>query len=342
MENKSEEKSEEQYVCDETNPLANGAFGYVIACSSDEPNKKIVLKLPLTNFDIYKKRSIFKINKREIQLKIRQLLAAHGFYELKLNANTANKLLEHEISILKQLSPTDSQPCDNIVKMVDISMENLIISDPLKKSKYLALEYCNSGDLTDYIWNNKYNIKDVLQQLFNGLKFMKSRNIIHLDLKPENILVNTDGTNTTFKITDFGLARIFDTTARGNAALMPENLAWGTLTYLPDNTKLLYTTYYRDLYAFYCIIYYLYNKKEFNTSGNLFNKITILPDYLSELSDAFLKIQKNIEPELVKGIYGSVSINYYRDYDATYTQIDAAINQLPKNPAVNEIKFIKI
>jgi hypothetical protein len=70
--------------------------------------------------------------------------------------------------------------------------------------------------------------------------------------------------------------------------------------------------------------------------------MTILSDYLSELSDAFLEIQKNIKPELVKGIYGSVSINYYRDYDATYSKIDDAINKLPKNPGVNEIKFIKI
>lgn len=334
----------ESYICDETNPLANGSFGYVIACEAGEPNKKIVLKLPLTNFDIYKKRSIFKINRREIQLKIRQLMAAHGFHALKLNEYTANTLLEHEISILKQLSLTDSQlqTCDNIVKMLDISIENLIISEPLKKYKYLALEYCNGGDLTDYIWRNKYNIKDVLQQLFNGLKFMKSRNIIHLDLKPENILVNTDGTNTTFKITDFGIARIFDTTAKGNAALKPENLEWGTTEYFPDNNNLLYTTYYRDLYAFYCIIYYLYYKKEFNTPGNLFNKMTMLSDYLSELSYAFLEIQKNIKPELVKGYYGSVSINYYNHYDKTYSKIDDAINQLPKNPAVNEIKFIKI
>ena len=332
---------DKSYICDETNPLANGAFGYVIACSSDEPNKKIVLKLPLTNFDIYKKRSIFKINKREIQLKIRQLLAAHGINAL--DKHTANSLLEHEISILKKLGPTDNQPCDNIVKMLNISKENLIISKSLK-SIYLALEYCNGGDLTDYIWRNKYNIKDVLQQLFNGLKFMKDRNIIHLDLKPENILVNTDGTNTTFKITDFGLARIFDTTAGSNAALIPKNLECGTITYLPDKTELLYTTYYRDLYAFYCIIYYLYNKKEFNTPGNFFNKMTILSDYLLELSYEFLEIQKNIKPELVKADY-MFSLNYsnyYSNYDKTYSKIDDAINQLPKNPAVNEIKFIKI
>lgn len=52
---------DKSYICDETNPLANGAFGYVIACSSDEPNKKIVLKLPLTNLTYIKKGAYLKL-----------------------------------------------------------------------------------------------------------------------------------------------------------------------------------------------------------------------------------------------------------------------------------------
>lgn len=357
MENKSEEKSGEKYVCDETNPLANGSFGYVIACSSTEPNKKIVLKLPLLNFNIYKKRSIFKITKAELLLKIRQLLA-HINSSLDIDYS-AQRLLEREISILKQLGPTDSQPltCENIVKMLDIPIDKLVLSESLKKEillkdfvdngtgeykwvekgySYLPLEYCNGGNLTDFIGKNKYNIKDVLKQIFNGLKFMKSRRIIHLDLKPENILVNTDGVRTIFKITDFGIAK-------GNDSLSITHFQFGTLLYLPDDKDLIYTTYYRDLYAFYCIIYYLYNKKEFNNLLSKFNRIIIIPGYLADLSNVFLEIQKKVKREVFESFnYGYKSTNTVTNikYDQVYNLIDEQINLLPETE--NKIQFIKL
>ena len=42
-------------------------------------------------------------------------------------------------------------------------------------------------------------------QLFRGLQYCHSRNILHRDLKPQNLLIND--TTKELKITDFGLAR---------------------------------------------------------------------------------------------------------------------------------------
>ncbi len=76
---------------------------------------------------------------------------------------------------------------------------------------YIAMEFLEGKGLDWYIANKKLaTFEDkvkVVRQIADGLDYAHKRNVIHRDIKPANILVDNDLTP---KITDFGLARLSD------------------------------------------------------------------------------------------------------------------------------------
>ncbi|PKK25861.1 unc-51 like autophagy activating kinase 1, transcript variant X3 [Columba livia] len=87
----------------------------------------------------------------------------------------------------------------------------------LANSVYLVMEYCNGGDLADYLHTMRTLSEDTirlfLQQIAGAMKMLHSKGIIHRDLKPQNILLSYAGgrksnpNNIRIKIADFGFAR---------------------------------------------------------------------------------------------------------------------------------------
>ena len=80
---------------------------------------------------------------------------------------------------------------------------------------YIVMEKCDE-DLSKFIERNKgglsdAKIKNILLQLNEAFKIMRSKNIIHRDLKPQNILIKYVSKDTfIIKVTDFGLSREFN------------------------------------------------------------------------------------------------------------------------------------
>lgn len=99
----------------------------------------------------------------------------------------------NEINILKSLNH------EHVVKYIE-SFENA-------QHIYLVMEFCNDGNLENYIKSNDLSEKDVIslfKQIVAGFRYLHEKEVLHRDVKPSNFLLD----NMKIKISDFGFARV--------------------------------------------------------------------------------------------------------------------------------------
>ena len=124
----------------------------------------------------------------------------NDFVAIKVtNKETINKqpqlrhLIQSEVNILHQCSN------ENVVQLIDYIETNIAC--------YLVMEYCNEGDLRNYIRCKNHlseaEAVDYLKQLLNGFKGLHEVNAIHRDFKSANVL-KKDGK---IKIGDLGFGK---------------------------------------------------------------------------------------------------------------------------------------
>lgn len=127
----------------------------------------------------------------------------------KINKVKENEIddmeIKNEINILKKLDHP------NIVKILEF------YSTP--KAYYIITNFCQCGELYNQIkyQYNENQLAVLFYQVFSGLYYLHSNNIVHRDLKLENILITEiekekkTGKNLFWiKIIDFGTAKIFE------------------------------------------------------------------------------------------------------------------------------------
>ena len=106
-------------------------------------------------------------------------------------------LVQRELNII---------PHFNHINVIKVS---LILQD--EDNYYIIMEYCERGELFDYIVKKKKlseeEASNFFYQLISGVEYIHQNNIVHRDLKPENLLITSDNT---LKIIDFGLSSTFD------------------------------------------------------------------------------------------------------------------------------------
>ncbi|KAI0220718.1 Serine/threonine-protein kinase unc-51 [Lamellibrachia satsuma] len=125
----------------------------------------------------------------------------------KKNLAKSQSLLSKEIKILKELS--------------DLKHENVVGLLECKETShhvYLVMEFCNGGDLADYLQAkgtlSEDTIASFLKQIAGAMVALNAKGIVHRDLKPQNILLchaghatNPHPSEIQLKIADFGFAR---------------------------------------------------------------------------------------------------------------------------------------
>ena len=144
----------------------------------------------------------------------------------------AMKIIDKNSEIMKEeeLSDKDIFNEINILKKIDHPNITKIFEFYTSPSKYyLILEFCEGGDLYDFVKSNElteFQVIYIMFQILSAMNYCHKMKILHRDLKPDNILIkkNQDGL-CRVKICDFGTSAIFKKGEKQNEII-------GTLSFM--------------------------------------------------------------------------------------------------------------
>ena len=111
-------------------------------------------------------------------------------------------------SIIHEISCMSNIYCRHIVKFIDVEH----ISNTYEDKTYIVMEYCEGGDLADFMKKNKnFTEKDILKILFcigEAFKCLRKNRIVHRDVKPANLfMTKKDVQQSDIKLGDFTFAK---------------------------------------------------------------------------------------------------------------------------------------
>ena len=104
----------------------------------------------------------------------------------------------------------------------------LVYAHFFEKTIYIAMEFCELGDLNNYFVNNETPLRDRISFMFDmtrGVHYLHTQNIVHKDLKPEKILLTRKERGIVCKVSDYGMSEI-RTTKHAKSLVSIESLAY--------------------------------------------------------------------------------------------------------------------
>ena len=157
----------------------------------------------------------------KVAIKVLNKIKLHAEPELRKKA-------ERELSILKKMFHK------NIIRLFEI-META-------QRLYIVTEYCEGGDLYNYIstrghLSERQSCK-FFHEIIEALSYLHSQQITHRDIKPENFLLDTSGKSISLKLIDFGISNhykgnLLETSCGTSAFAAPEMYVGGKYSALP-------------------------------------------------------------------------------------------------------------
>ena len=194
---------------------------YIRPNSEEEQNEEQINKIKdsLRNSSSIKTNNLKKDSSIEYKIGnylIQQTLGEGTFGKVKLgiylptNEKVAIKVLEKDRLTDKDDQIRVKREFDMLSKF---NHPNVILVTEIFESSdsyYSVMEYCEGGELFNYIVDRK-RLSDKESsfyyfQLINGLEYIHSLGIVHRDLKPENLLLTKEHL---LKIIDFGLSNYY-------------------------------------------------------------------------------------------------------------------------------------
>ncbi|VDN50688.1 unnamed protein product [Dracunculus medinensis] len=149
-------------------------------------------------------------DKKEIPVAIKVIQKKHFPRAKAQSEDKKISLLEKEIKILKELANLKHENLVSLLRCHEVS-----------NAVYLVMEYCNAGDLADYL-NEKTTLPETtiqhfLRHMACAIEAIYKMGIVHRDLKPQNMLLcnptgksDPDPLDFIVKLADFGFARFLE------------------------------------------------------------------------------------------------------------------------------------
>ena len=130
----------------------------------------------------------------------------YGIHKIKNKEVAIKKISFDQLSdvmkarTIKEINILQSINHPNVIKLYDYKFD--------KNKLFLITEYCNLGDLSEWIKKDKTpnEILIVIKQILDGINYLHENRIIHRDIKPQNILIQEP---LIVKICDFGFSQNF-------------------------------------------------------------------------------------------------------------------------------------
>ena len=164
----------------------------------EENNKNIEKEMKIGNYLI--KKTIGKGTFGKVKLGI--YLPRHKKVAIKVLEKKRLKEEDDIIRLKREFEMLSQFNHPNVISVSEIFES--------KDSYFTVMEFCEGGELFNYIVVNKCLSEEksafFYYQLINGLEYIHSLGIVHRDLKPENLLLTKDHI---LKIIDFGLSNYF-------------------------------------------------------------------------------------------------------------------------------------
>lgn len=134
-------------------------------------------------------------------------------YDGFMNEVTALKTLDHP----------------NIIKLFEVYED--------KECVFLVQEFCEGGELFDYIAENEHlsekEAARVFHQITSSILYCHKNCICHRDLKPDNFMLSKKGEGSPVKLIDFGLSRsFFKYQDKGGGEMLRMETRAGTALYM--------------------------------------------------------------------------------------------------------------
>lgn len=220
-------------------------------------------------------------------------------------------LMENEkegfpITALREIRILQLLKHDNVVNLLEICQTQATQFNRYRSTFYLVFEFCEH-DLAGLLSNTKVKfslgeIKQVIQQMLNGLYYIHSNKILHRDMKAANVLITKTGT---LKLADFGLARAFSAQKNGQPNRYTNRVV--TLWYRPPELLLGDRNYGPpvDLWGAGCIMAEMWTRSPIMQGNSEQQQLTLISQLCGSITpEVWPKVESldlYNQLELVKG-----------------------------------------